>query len=851
MKKDKTQLILDEVARRTMALSPAETGLSGDYEHHTTISIANTLNMQRSNVSKVLNALVDDHILFKVLGKPILYFHKKIFEQTFSLPLEDDTYTRESLFGPQNDAPQSEPAQKADVADAFTHTVGYNDTLKNQVSLAKAAVTYPPMGLNTLLIGSTGCGKSTFAEVMYHYGMSIGMFVEETKFVAFNCADYAENPQLLVSQLFGSIKGAYTGADTEKVGLVDKADGGILFLDEVHRLPKEGQEMLFSLMDKGTYRRVGEANNTRRAQLMIIAATTEKKNSYLLNTFMRRIPITIELPDITEYSIQNRLELIYKFFYAESLKTKRRIVVYKKVLKSCLKYDCLLNIGGLKSDIQLLCAKGYFSCVADPGADITIKWKDIPNNMKMGFINTDQKVDRFTELALPETVIFDYSKVDETKYPPDQPNKYEHENKYYNTIIEEYYAHTLNEDNNVSARKNVEENLKTYFRSVHEKIRSNQLPGYGEFLSKVVDEHIVEAVIEAIDTVSSIYTNSESKKRIVCALSLHINNIIERMKCEQYYQDNNNSVATVEQLYPIDFHAAEKIVAVISRELSIEIAPTEVMFVTMLLHSMNEMDTENNIGVICIAHGNGVASSIAEVVNMLLEVDGLHALDMPLTGKTEDTLAKATEMVKNVNNGSGVVLLTDMGSLCNFDEFITEETGIPTLALPNVTTLMALEVTRRSYSATGNLQDFYNKLLEDGVVYDTKRKKRWQNTVARTEEDQFVEALDGMLGFLDARKIYSALNDVLANIWANLGISGDKMFEYKFIIHCAFMAERSIKKEPMPAKNINYYYENRQDTLEKVKQYFKPVCQQFGFTIEPSEYEAVIEIFDVNLHFTI
>lgn len=56
---------------------------------------------------------------------------------------------------------------------------------------------------------------------------------------------------MLMSQLFGSIKGAYTGASENREGLVEKADGGILFLDEIHRLPASGQEILFSLIDRG------------------------------------------------------------------------------------------------------------------------------------------------------------------------------------------------------------------------------------------------------------------------------------------------------------------------------------------------------------------------------------------------------------------------------------------------------------------------------------------------------------------------------------------------------------------------------------------------------------------------
>ena len=63
--------------------------------------------------------------------------------------------------------------------------------------------------------------------------------------------------------MFGHVKGAFTGADTDKIGLVEKANGGILFLDEVHRLPPDGQEMLFYLMDKGEYNRLGDGSKRK------------------------------------------------------------------------------------------------------------------------------------------------------------------------------------------------------------------------------------------------------------------------------------------------------------------------------------------------------------------------------------------------------------------------------------------------------------------------------------------------------------------------------------------------------------------------------------------------------------
>ncbi len=70
--------------------------------------------------------------------------------------------------------------------------------------------------------------------------------------------------------------GAFTGADQETEGLVEKANHGILFLDEIHRLPPEGQELLFYLMDTGQYRKMGEANTIRKADILIIRSYNRK-----------------------------------------------------------------------------------------------------------------------------------------------------------------------------------------------------------------------------------------------------------------------------------------------------------------------------------------------------------------------------------------------------------------------------------------------------------------------------------------------------------------------------------------------------------------------------------------------
>lgn len=183
--------------------------------------------------------------------------------------------------------------------------------------------------------------------MIYRYCLAYDLLPENAPFVTVNCAQYANNSELLTSNLFGHVQGAYTGATQDKMGAFEAADDRMLFLDEVHRLSPEGQEKLFTYLDQGIIYRMGDTNQIKKVNVRLFFATTEEVTKYFLPIFLRRIPFKIDFPSLKARSKEERLELIYAFFLNEQ-RTIKRPKVSGQVLSLLANQNFLGNIGELK-----------------------------------------------------------------------------------------------------------------------------------------------------------------------------------------------------------------------------------------------------------------------------------------------------------------------------------------------------------------------------------------------------------------------------------------------------------------------------------------------------------------------
>lgn len=700
--------------------------LNNKFKGYEATDISKKTGILRNNVSKELTLLVIQKRVLKIAGRPVYYLDREIIEKLLQKNIPDDQLIFDSIEGliylgrqPINkdlNSPKREMAKKKNKAEAFVDTaetdiftqriVGAKESMEIPVKLAKAAILYPPHGLRTILIGPTGVGKTNFAEAMFNYAVEIGKISKNANFVIFNCAEYADNPQLLLPQLFGYVKGSFTGADNDKEGIIDKAQGGVLLLDEVHRLPPDGQEMLFLLMDKNIYRRMGEVDNNREANVLIICATTEDMESTLLKTFLRRIPIVIKLPSLAEKPLYERLQLIKLFFNNESKSVGIPIRVYKEVIKALLFYPCKGNIGQLKGDIQLTCARGFLDCNIKKKRIIEIDTPLIAEHIYEGLLCTQQnrieKIDIFQKIKdefIEFPVDIEYEKI-----------VYGNENEQFNIYdrISDQYVMFLNE---AYSDKEIEEivcrELENYLKILMKKSNFQKpLPDKNE-LFKIVSPRVYKSVELAIK-VAEEKLKKTFPANIAIVLSVHISTLLERLEDGRVLK--NIELGNIVLNYPLEFKTAKLIREVLQEELGIEIPQEEIGFITMLLYTINSQTVEDKVCIIVLAHGNSTATSIVDVVNVLLGTKHCIAVDMPLDQKIDDTLEKTIELAKRIDQGKGILFMTDMGSLVAFGEIVTKRTGIQTKTIEMVSTPLVLEAVRKSLMPTMNLETLFSEI---------------------------------------------------------------------------------------------------------------------------------------------
>ena len=223
-----------------------------------------------------------------------------------------------------------------------------DDRMKKAIEQAKILATLP----NPVLIyGETGTGKELFVQSMINYSG-----VPKNKVVIQNCAAVPDN--LMESILFGTVRGVYTGAETRK-GLFEEADGGVLFLDEISSIPYTVQAKLLRVIQDGTFRPLGAAND-KQVNVKIIGAMNVdpikaiEDGTFRSDLFYRFSSGFISLVPLRERKEDIKLFIKYYVDYFAQVYSRNIIGIDKRVEDIFLNYSWEGNVRELRNVIEAM-----------------------------------------------------------------------------------------------------------------------------------------------------------------------------------------------------------------------------------------------------------------------------------------------------------------------------------------------------------------------------------------------------------------------------------------------------------------------------------------------------------------
>lgn len=190
-----------------------------------------------------------------------------------------------------------ERIQRLQKSFSFYNMVGKSPAIKAVYDLAEKAGRYDS---TVLITGGSGTGKELIARGIHFTGLRA-----DKPFVPLNCGGIPET--LLESELFGHVKGAFTGADRNKIGLFAEADGGTIFLDEIGELPLTLQVKLLRVLQENEIRPIGDSK-IHKINVRVIAATAKKleeeidENRFREDLFYRLNVLRIHVPSLKDWN---------------------------------------------------------------------------------------------------------------------------------------------------------------------------------------------------------------------------------------------------------------------------------------------------------------------------------------------------------------------------------------------------------------------------------------------------------------------------------------------------------------------------------------------------------------------
>lgn len=778
----------------------------------TTRFLSEKLKMQRTNISSILNQLVNEGKLVKYNGRPVLY------------QLADENTSGNG--------------------DVFEQLVGYDSSLKEAIASAKAAVLYPEGNPTILITAKHGSGVSHFAKTVFRFAQASGKLKTRAPWILWDCKTLFNDQDKFQEIFLG---------DHEKEGILKKASGGMLILENIDVVSERNLDWLLAFLRGEKIQGQDEWPWQKDYHCITIFSTMKDTNEMMLNLLRGQMDFRISLPSLEERSIEERFLILQKFFKEEAKAMDRMIEVDTSILHALLLYEVTDDIKGLKNDIHTGCANSYVRSYNTEKKTIVLLMSDFPNYVRKGIMyyrSYKNEIDEMIKNGCKYTFYKNQMLRDNKTAKKDIYQSIDARKR-------DLERHALTEEEiNMAVSNQLESELEEYFEQLCERVDSI------DTLNKMVSEKLISLtrkfLLKAAEQLSC-----EFSKEIFCGICLHVNSCLIKVSKKQ--RISNEEIARLLSKYPMHYELVKEFQVELGKEFNVNLNVDDLIFLLMFLLEAKKDVNESKVVTLIAMHGSHAASSIAAVVNVLSDDSNVQAFDMDLDKNVRIVYEELKEKIIKIDQGKGILLIYDMGSIHTMAESIAQETKIAIRCVEVPITLVGIagsskaaemktldEVADYLQNNFSGLQYFRAKPMPEMKPEIEKNEEIIEQMMEESSQEESINEVFEYLGDqfpqfdIDLMKNYLLV--IIGQIEHEMNLVLDEDKKIGLIVHIVCLIDK-LQQQHTPSVNFMAYSvlgafgDGRYGGLfEKMKTFLKPLEETFDVMIQDNEIATIISI---------
>ena len=784
--------------------------------------ISYDLKIERANVSRVLNGLWKDGTLIKIAGRPVFYLDSQILADRFPnvylpafVPLGEKLSSY--IDGQQDEISVFRPA-----GSDLSQIIGSTGSLAEQIEKAKAAVSYPPYGLATIIFGKAGTRKANLANAMIDHALSSGIRNRDCPYYDIDCRNYGDSDSF--DQYFFGYSDEHSKAGNIK-GVLQKCENGFVLLDHIESLSDRSMDLLGTLLSRNTYSRINSDDLLPLKSMIIMTANLSAEDEKIAG-LVRYVPIQLILSDLDSRGAYEKLEQIMLMFSEQATAIGRSIKVRKDVLTVLASKKYRGNLTQLDNEIKQICAKAYLVTVGTGSYIVDVTMLSLPQELIELSISDMAEKDQAKISLLLNIISNDYLIFDQNGKSNDF-NSFrqfpgESAKHLLSQFVEEFYVDT---ESMISFDDYANENIV---------VLSNCSAVQLKALRTNIDPKVYQIVTIEIFR-HPFFKPLQEHVELLYGILLHITNSIDRLK---HRRPDDDKPSITKDVSSEEYLMARQIFEKLEAEFGFTTTNREIDYLASYLAVTGKYLSRSSVAILVIAHGNSIASDMVRYIKENVTRDiYIDAIDFNESMQLNDLLELACVKAIELNQGSGVLVVSDMEPLTTVHEAIIRKTSIPSKTVHPLTLASLVEIVEKEVSSINDLDTL--QISQSG---------RQNFSFISDDRNEFIRNLterviQNTTAFIDCYKAINVLDICLNNTLDELGIQYSNDIAVKYFCHCVSMLERVIKNEAWENTRLNRFMAAHASLMNAISHNLEYANSVFGIKIPQTELIYIAEMF--------